>query len=1110
MAWFGVTDRRDSSIDIESIAERHGLRPHRMGDRLRFFCPFCYVESRRDRTASAALREELQPWKCWRASCDATGNARTLAAHFGELDLETHRRFEARPKPKPKPKPVEKTTVQKGWQELLSASTDDAVNRIYHWARDIRGWPDEIARTVSYMDDIVCPLPSDDHGGRSGRVLARQADATALRLMVAIRCHQGIVRSAMRMWLGPEAPPEGKVTKMALSQKITGESDTWGSAMIYGSIPRAVEAVECGEPVYIVEGAPDYLAAAGLIARVDGAGGAVLGSFNAHSVKRLVERLLDELNQRSLIAPRVVFIPDMDRVRVNPATGEAQQPGLDAFTEAAATLRGRAGVCLLKLPRESETAKMDLAQKLREVGPVATLALMKTATMLYPPPIHLDRCQEEMSARFRRAVMEATQKAADGKKTLVIYQVEMGAGKTRNALDEAAKIITGELKIPVSGRRPRGWPKERWPPPDRSVVFAASNHGEADERMEELDQVSPGACASHIYGLLYYCQFAQNVEHAFPHVGRRGVCGDPKKGDECPHYQTCPGSEEPRVIRGEITFVAHKLVAKTKADLVIIDESPGVITTEAVAGDEITTLFASKAIPRVVKWRRHLNPVAGDAAKRLAGIMTPLAHQHATKVTTGAIEPYGRRITGEELAAMLDREPALVAMLRAGFGKGATRPPVPFPDEIRTGQDAQKHMPSMSAFNALAHLIDYYLRIKGKDAADDDDDVLVGADSKLIVRTPRPLVGIHLDANGGWGVEIRKVQPLPDCPVVILDATGSQTLAEWRAAYPERRVVLRTLDVQGTAPATAIHMESPGFSRRGLVGADGEIRIDAVTKVADVIEALADRTRAGKPRLPGAPPTRLGVLTHKPIADALRGGVTSEQGQRAAEIVTALAGRGFAFENEHGDPTIGWFGRHDRGTNAYRHVDGLIVIGDPVGNFGDIEQDAILLGLDAGEISMARTAATCRQAIARARHIRRDGDDRAILVFAGKREPFLPGVRWERQVLQEAVAVHEKAKRLHEMVLFVAYTNSALSTEIVRAFSTAETAWDGLGMEAMSAAAIGRQVKRVAMMRRWPRHTFQIPVPAGAPVETHIWSENEATARFWFRSFYPQAAAPAA
>lgn len=1110
MAWFGVGEPSYHDIDIRSIAERHGLKPRRFSHRLRFFCPFCGDDDRdrrrKGRTADAALHEENQPWKCWRASCGATGNARTLAAHYGELDLETHRKFESRPKPPPRPKPTEKATVRKGWQDLLESSTEDSAARIYHWAKETRGWPEEVARAVSYHDDVICPMPWEEHWGRAGKTLARHADREALRLLVPIRCHKGTVRSAMRMWLGPEAPPEGKRTKMALSSRLTGSSETWGSTMIYGSLPAAIEAVECGETIYIVEGAPDYLAASGLLL-AGGEPGVVLGAFSAQTAKRMVERLLDELNRRNLIAERVVFVPDLDRARENPATGESYNPGLDAFAAAAGLLRGRAGVHLLKLPRESEAAKMDLARKLRDVGTRQTLALLRTAPVLYTAPVHLDRCQGEMSARFRRAVMEATQKAVDGKKTLVVYQVEMGVGKTRNALEEAAKIVTGESFIPVNGRRPRGYPASKWPPAERSVVFAASNHAEADEKMEELERVAPGARVRHIYGLLHYCQYNSNVEDAFPHVGRRGVCGDPKKENDCPHYQACPGSDEPRAYRGEVTFVAHALVGKMKADLVVIDESPGVIATEAVVDTEVRTLFASKSIPRVVKWRRHNNPDAGDAAQALAKLVSPIAHQHAARVTSGEIDAYSRRITGEELAQTLEQDPHLLPMLRQGFAKGAAKPPVPFPDEIRSGLHAQKYMPSMSAFNAMTYLLDYYLRIRGEHAAADDDALVVlGPDGRPVRQPPKPLVGIHLGVDGTWALEIRRVQKLPNCPVVILDATGSQTLAEWKAAYPDRKVVIRTLEVQGAGPATAVHMESPSFSRRGLIGADGGLRLDAVPKIEKVLEALAERTRRHHPRFAGSPPTRLGVLTHKPVADALLGMLQTPPGQRAHELVRRLEERGFEFKNEHGDPTIGWFGRHDRGTNAYRRVDGLIVIGDPVGNFGDIEQDAMLLDLDPGEISSARTAATCRQAIARARHIRRGADDRAVLIFAGRREPFLPGVRWERQTLKEGAAIHAKTRRLHELVLFVAHAEGVLGTEVVRGVNRAGTAWEDFDLDSVSAQALGRQIRKVATMRRWPRHTFQIPLETGGSVRTYLWAPTQDVARYWFETFHPASA----
>jgi len=1100
MAWFGVRDSANDDIDIRSIAERHGLKPRRFSHRLRFFCPFCSDDDadrrRKGRTADADLHEPGQPWKCWRASCGATGNARTLAAHFGELDIETHRRFEARPKPKPRPKPTEKATVRRGWEELLLSSTEEGAQRIFRWARDVRGWPEGVARAISYSDDVLCLAPGDEYGGRSGRAIAKQTDREGLRLLVPIRCHLGVIRSAMRMWPGPGPQPNGSRPKMALSSRIAGASETWGSTMMYGSMPDAIEAAECGDPIYIVEGAPDYLAASGLL--LDGGeSGVVLGAFSAQTARRMVERLLDVLGDRNLIAPRIVLIPDLDRARENPATGETYNPGLDAFTAAAGTLRGRAGVHLLKLPRRDESEKMDLAGHLRTQGSRLTLSLMRTAPLVYPAPVRLDECQGEMSERFKRAVLEATQKTLAGKKTLVVYQVEMGVGKTRSALAEAAKIVTGESVIPVVGRRPRGTPTGSWPPIERSVVFAAGNHAEADEKMEELERVSPGTRVRHIYGLLHYCKYEENVEDAFPHVGRRGVCGDPKKENECPHYHVCPGADEPRAYRGEVTFIAHALVGKMKADLVVIDESPGVVSMETVTDTEVRTLFASKSIPRVVRWRQRGNPDAGDAAQAVFALISPLAHQHGASVSSGTADAYDRRITGEELATLLEDSESLLPMMRAGFSSGAAKPPVPFPDEIRSGMHGQKHMPSMSAFHAMAYMLDYYLRVRGEhSAADDEALVMIGKDGKPIRPPPKPAVGVCLHVDGTWSLEVRKIRRLPDCPVVILDATGSQTLAEWRAAYPDRKVVIRTLEVQGSGPATAIHMESPSFSRKGLIGPDGGIRIDAVPKVERVLEALAERTRAQNPEFSGDPPTRLGVLTHKPIADALLGNLQTPPGKRAHEIVARLMGRGFVFENAHGDPTIGWFGRHDRGTNAYRMVHGLVVIGDPVGNFGDIEQDAMLLGLEASDISSARTAATCRQAIARARHIRRGEEDRAVLIFAGRREPFLPGVRWEHKPMHDGMIAMEKTRLLHELLLYVAHAEGVIGSEVVRRFDRDGTAWQDFDMGSVSGQSLSRQIRKVAAMRRWPRHKFDRTLVTGK-YHIYLWAPTYEAAMNW-------------
>lgn len=1070
-------------FDVFELAERHGLKPRRAGRRVRFFCPSCGDDGtnrRKGRTASASLEVEGQPWHCWRASCDVRGTARSLAVLLGELSpLESGPAppRPARPAPPPRPAPARsprEIDVAAAWGEILASATSEGWEELAAWARG-RGWPEAVVQAV-VLSDEVASVDASRISGSEGRRLARLCEKARRPILIPIRDGSGVVRQAARRWNGTGTAPRPK--SLSLPSEVTGPGEAWGGVWCYGSIPAAVDAAEAGEPIFIVEGAPDYLAASGVLAS-ECEPGAVLGFYSTSTAQGVVRAIVDALGARSVIAPRIVIVAHNDTLSAQEIErGETVPIGRRVATTTAAALRGRAGVHFADLPSGVD----DLSDLLALEGSARLLGLLRTARCEYPQPVHLREAPEEMSSRFRRVVVEATNRSSIKRHTLVVFEVPPGVGKSYNALRTAAQIVSGEFQIPINGRRPRGWPEGApWPPRERSVVFATHDHALGDEKVEELAELAPGTRARHIYGLLHYCSFASNVEPVFPSVGRRGICG--QSGDQeqrCPHASTCPGAQDPKAYRGEVTFLPHALIPKVAADLVIVDESPGVVALDSIEAERVVSLFACRMIPRVLRWVRFRNPAASDAARSLCDLIAPLAYEHAARASAGEIEPYSRRIWGEELLALLDSRPALFGELEEGFGTDAVPPPVPFPAEARAGVHAMNHMPSRPAFGALRDLSAYYRRLRHGPAV---DPLGLGED----LRPPEPVCSIRLDTDGRWSLEVRRVRALPKAPVVVLDATGDLTLAEWQAAYPDRRVVIRSLDVQGAAPARAVHMDSPHFSRRHLLGGDGAVRPDAVPRIAKVLEELARLSGLARPRFEGSPPVRLGILTHKPIADALAGEgrvALAGGGPQLREAVLELERRGFEFRSPTGASLFGWFGRHDRGTNAFEAVDGFAVLGDPFGNLGDIDADAFLLGLQAEEIAEARAAATCRQAIARARHIRRNTGDRVVLIFAGREPPDVPGVAWVKEQIRGGAPLDESTVKLGDLCVHVAATAGALGLPVLERFDRRGTPWEGFGPAAVPLARRRRIVEKVIRHMGWTAYAVKVPtgqVKIGAP-----------------------------
>lgn len=1066
--------------DLWDLAYRHGLKPQRAGSRIRFFCPFCVQDAaarRKGRTASAAANIDGNPWICFRASCGATGNSRTLAAHLGEYipspgDGDSAPWIPVRPPP-PKPQPTghKLLDVDAAWQELIAATHPESVQRIVRWATaPDRRWPDDVAQAVAQFDDIACPMQGEG-GGKLGRRLVREAERIGRRLLIPIRCERGIVRTVARRWAADGGLPPGRKS-MSLPSSVVGSSEDWGGVWCYGSIPEAVEAARAGEPIYVVEGGPDYLATAGCLA-VSNEPGAVLGLYNTTTARKLAEALSQSLGEANVIAPRVVLVPDINL----PAEGEEHGAGMQAALQVADILRGRAGVFLCELPTTIDSQTADVSDHLAAHGVGDLVALLRTPRCLWQAPVSIEEAAAEMASRFERAILESTQRTSFGRRTVVVFQVPPGAGKTWTALGAAARVVSGDLPIPVNGRKPRGWPDHiDWPPQQRSVTFALNSHELAEEKERELAEISAHTPSTHLYGLLTHCHFADKVSDVYPSVGRRGVCGPVGDPDQrCPMAATCPGAQEPQARRGEVTFVPHAIGGRLKADLVIIDESPGVVATTTISGETIATLYACRLIQRVLTWRRFQNSAAGDAAAHLSDLVSPLARRHASEASSGNIDPFPRRISGQDLVDLIDSDQLLHDFLRTGYADDAKKPPVPFPAEVRTGFHAGNYMPSRPAFNAMRSLAAYYARLKGE--ADEEPDPLrvdgFDIDGRP-VEPPKPVCAIRLDTDGSWHIEVRSVKPLPKAPVIILDATGDLTLDEWQAAYPDRRVVMRSLEVQGAAPASATHAKcAAGFSRRSMLDATGFVRDEAAPRICRALDLLAEKVRAVKPRTPDGPPAKIGLLTYKVVADALSGVEPASVmggGMRLYQHMQGLESRGFRFKGEFDETLVGWFGRHDRGTNSFQGVDGFAVIGDPVGNLGDIGADAFLLGLDGDRIAGARTAATCRQAIARARHIRRDADDRVVLMFAGRSPPSVPGVVWRPEEMQDGVITSVSTAHLAELCYHAARVHGCLSVPIVQRLDREGTPWEKLDVSAIPRARLQRTVKKVAQTIGWGAH----------------------------------------
>ncbi len=224
----------------------------------------------------------------------------------------------------------------------------------------------------------------------------------------------------------------------------------------------------------------------------------------------------------------------------------------------------------------------------------------------------------------------------------------------------------------------------------------------------------------------------------------------------------------------------------------------------------------------------------------------------------------------------------------------------------------------------------------------------------------------------------------PDAPVLRVDESGAAflvTRARWtRYLGPYLAAGGRVRLLDATAPVDAFRAlwgdalevasveveDAPGVTRRALRwghAARGRHTIEG--------QVLAEETRGPLRRLADlaaeCSARKIGLLTHKPLADALRGWLTTPPGQPAPAFVpdelAALVGAGVEI-------SVGHYGAQ-RGLNTWAECDMLATLGDPWPNLGAARAEAAALGLEADAWAIEQARAELVQAWGRIRAVHR-------------------------------------------------------------------------------------------------------------------------------------------
>ncbi len=243
--------------------------------------------------------------------------------------------------------------------------------------------------------------------------------------------------------------------------------------------------------------------------------------------------------------------------------------------------------------------------------------------------------------------------------------------------------------------------------------------------------------------------------------------------------------------------------------------------------------------------------------------------------------------------------------------------------------------------------------------------------------------GIRLtsDDEGELSFGVLKLNPfqLANTGAILLDGTAHILMPWIEAVNRGRPVHFFGLDVVGTASKEQLlFIGDRGTSRKALLKCR-KLTTRGWGKVVSTLRRAYDRARSNL----GRRDIQVGIITFKDVATELIAAFGDPQSAFGAELGKI---EGLSLAPEH----VGWFGRHDRGSNAMENLDLLLVFGTPRRNHGDTAFAARALGLPDDERHMLNRWAMMQleQAQARLRLLRRAAaGSKATVVVAAQFTP---------------------------------------------------------------------------------------------------------------------------
>jgi hypothetical protein len=860
--------------------------------------------------------------------------------------------------------------VRRAWAELQS----DRAAWQASAATSLSGWAaHELADSWAASHVGIAWADVGAVSGRYGKALARWACGVGRYLMVALHGADGEVRSAVARY--HDAAPADGPRFMFLSSGRAGVAD--GETLTYGSIPAAVRA---DGPIYIVEGARDWIVAHALARRT---GGAAVGARSHGELPAVARLLADEIDRQKRPASQV-------DLRIVPHLGDRDEVGLKSARKAAEVLQARASgkVSAVFCPLGSD-GKADLADQVKGALTAADTwarldALRLDVIVEAPIDVRDPGAADLLRARIGR-VAAAAQADPRG---LYVVEVPEAMGKTRCSVALLAQHAEA----------------------GGSAVLYQTTHERLDEARVELARLieagdAPYVEVAHLQGKARLCLQAAKLDEAGNAQGARDLrtrlSGD-KSGKTCmgcPLRQVCPATRSQGVTSGRVTLATHErmrrglTVPHTRVPaLQVIDEAADLVTQADVTQADVIGIFTADS-PHSQAWRSQAADGV-EAVRRIVRCLDAVARKRA--------QAWSTMLAPGDLSRDLD-EAGATGPARVLFTPRQTS--LWEPD---TGADVDCQVeapPDAPAWAVRAG------RWRGQYVDRAAWSAIVEL-ARALARGQTPRHALAVSPGGAWSLVTMRATRIPEGPAVLLDATAAENRIrlDALARASGRHLQVERITARVLSPGKSIHLRTGAFARSRIIPG-GVPAPHAYSLVRRALLDVAQEMPKGG---------RVGVITFKALASALLD-PTHELGELRAWARTSL----------DLDLVVGWYGRDETGTNRFSGCDALLLLGDPTGNMSAAAAQARIAGADPGAWWSSKTRATARQACARGRSARR-GDELRLLMYVGRSAPEVPGVSWEVADLDRGRIVSDDKAQAVRRIRTLAEAQGAVAAPAIR------------------------------------------------------------------------------